>query len=72
MIGRRKPYTQIGISRVPCKRCGKPSNQQWQICANDNLWLGCCEKCDIELNRVVLKFFKFKNWRDMIKRYILP
>ncbi len=56
---RRKPYTEIGINRVPCRRCGGSSSQQWQICSLDNKWAGICDKCDIELNRIVLEFMRF-------------
>lgn len=66
---RKKPYSEIGISRILCKRCGKPSTQQWQVCANSNLYLGVCNKCDVELNKMVLKFFRFKNWEKLIKDY---
>ena len=31
MNGRRPPYTEIGIKRIPCARCGKPSVHQWQV-----------------------------------------
>lgn len=53
---RRKPYTEIGIRRVPCMRCGSPSSRQWQICSLGNQWVGVCSKCDIALNRMVLRF----------------
>jgi hypothetical protein len=53
---RREPYTQRGISRVPCERCGKPSQYQWQICATGNKWCGICLDCDIALNTLVVKF----------------
>ena len=56
--GRRKPYTELGIKRVPCLRCGKPSSRQWQICSLSSKYFGVCEKCDIELNVLVLDFFK--------------
>ncbi len=52
---RRKPYTEKGIKRIPCVRCGIPSSQQWRICALD-MWDGLCVNCDIELNRLVLNF----------------
>lgn len=67
--GRRKPYTEIGIRRVPCERCGKPSVHQWQVCANDNLYLGCCLACDIELNRMALDFFRVFGRGALMKRY---
>ena len=53
---RKKPYTEIGIKRVPCFRCGKPSSQQWQICALNNEYKGVCNDCDFELNKIVLEF----------------
>jgi len=71
MKGRKKPYTDIGIKRIPCARCGKPSRQQWQVCANDNLYLGVCDNCDVELNRVVLDFMKVPNRKTLMKRYII-
>lgn len=53
---RKKPYTEIGISRVPCQKCGKPSRFQWQICSTGNLWMGVCLDHDIELNKLVVDF----------------
>lgn len=67
--GRRKPYTQIGIGRVPCVRCGRPSTQQWQICANGNRYLGICTDCDIKLNALALRFMNVKNRRTLLRRY---
>lgn len=68
-IGRRKPYTAIGISRIPCARCGAPSTQQWSICALDNRYLGCCDYCDTALNALVLYFFGVKGRRTIMARY---
>jgi hypothetical protein len=59
-MGRRKPYTEIGIRRVPCMRCGKPSLQQWQVCSLNNKYHGLCGECDIKLNRIVLRFMRLK------------
>lgn len=68
--GRKEPYTEIGIRRLTCFRCGasKPQ-QQWQICADDNLYRPICNKCDVELNEMVLKWAGIKNWRSKLKRY---
>ena len=66
---RRKPYTEKGIKRVPCLRCGQPSTQQWQICALDNKWAGVCKSCDIALNSLVLRFFRIKHRADIIAKY---
>ena len=52
---RREPYTETGINRVPCERCGKPSSTQWQICATGNQWAGVCVECDIALNELVME-----------------
>ena len=68
---RKEPYTQIGISRVPCKRCGKSSTQQWQICSLDNLYMGVCDNCDIELNEMTLRFFKIKGVKQIMTKYKL-
>jgi len=61
---RTKPYTKRGITRVPCFRCGKPSTQQWQICALDNQYLGVCAECDIGMNEVVLSFMLGESTKD--------
>ena len=53
---RRKKYTELGISRVPCERCGEPSITQWQICATGNKWAGVCAECDVALNEMVVVF----------------
>ncbi|MDP2618627.1 MAG: hypothetical protein Q8P46_00380 [Hyphomicrobiales bacterium] len=53
---RRKPYTAIGIRRVPCARCGKPSRYQWNICADGNRPRGLCPRCDVGLNRVAMRY----------------
>lgn len=52
---RAKPYTAIGIKRVPCLRCGAPSAHQWNICALPG-YHGICIECDAALNAVVLAF----------------
>ncbi len=67
--GRVKPYTERGISRVPCSRCGKPSRYQWQVCANDRRFLGVCEECDIGLNRVALEFMGVPNSKELMLAY---
>lgn len=66
---RSKPYTAIGIRRVPCCRCMNPSRFQWQICADGNQWRGVCLDCDIALNRTVLEFMGFPDWREKAEAY---
>ncbi len=64
---RREPYTEVGISRIPCQRCGEPSSYQWKICATGNKWAGVCVECDIALNELVVKFMGLPE--DMLKAY---
>jgi len=66
---RTTPYTKIGIKRVPCIKCGKPSQQQWQICADNRVYRGVCTPCDVELNLLVLKWAGFKDWKIKINAY---
>lgn len=57
---RTKPYTERGIRRVPCLRCGQPSRYQWNICSLAGRH-GVCIECDIELNRTTLAFMRVPN-----------
>jgi len=68
-LGRKRPYTERGISRVPCARCGEASAYQWQVCANDNRWMGVCARCDVALNALVLRWFRMPDWRQKIEKY---
>ena len=68
-VGRRKPYTEIGISRVPCSRCGAPSRHQWQVCANGSRWVGVCVPCDLDLNRLALEFMKIAGAEELMAVY---
>ena len=67
--GRKKQYTKIGISRVPCSRCGNPSYTSWGACANGNYYVGMCLDCDIAINRLVLKYMRIPNYRELMKEY---
>jgi len=58
--GRRKPYTAAGIVRLKCARCGKPAHAQWSCCAL-GLHIPICRTCDVELNRMVLRWLR--HWR---------
>lgn len=54
--GRRRPYTERGIRRLPCFRCGEPARFQWSICADGNRQRPLCAGCDVELNAMVLRW----------------
>ena len=66
---RKAPYTEIGIRRKKCFRCGHQAKFQWQICADGNQYRPICEECDIALNETVLKFMGFADWKNMIAEY---
>lgn len=68
-VGRTQPYTERGISRVPCYRCGEASSQQWDVCALGNRYLGVCTGCDVLLNRKVLEFFGVPEIPHLIAQY---
>lgn len=57
---------------MPCARCGLPSRHQWSTCANGNRYLGVCARCDIALNRLALKFFRFPlaEREELMRRYV--
>lgn len=69
MVGRRQPYTDRGIRRVPCVRCGAPSAYQWNACANGGLYNGVCAECDIGLNRVALEFMQLPDREALLAAY---
>ena len=77
MSRRRKPYTAMGIRRVPCARCGKPSLYQWNICADRNRPRGLCADCDVKLNVLVMRWVfgrareaDLEAYRALVKRSV--
>jgi hypothetical protein len=67
--GRKEPYTPIGITRIPCFRCGTPSYHQWQICSDNRLYRTLCLECDIKFNALVLRWMGFPDWREKLAAY---
>ena len=67
--GRKKPYSESEISKCKCVRCGAPARFQWNACADGNVWRPLCERCDIMLNAVVLKFLGFDDWKQKLRNY---
>jgi hypothetical protein len=67
---RRKPYTEIGIRRLPCARgCGRRGATQWQICADRRLFRVLCTECDVELNEMVMRWVWGDRREDDLRRY---
>lgn len=72
MTGRRKPYTEAGIKRVPCAHCDKPSAHQWTLrpCAGKRTHrVGLCTPCDLELNRLTLDFMRLAGREQLLAKY---
>lgn len=70
MHGRRKPYTDAGIRRLPCIRCGKKAHATWQVCADGGMHRPLCESCDVALNELVLKWAGFPDWQAKMAKYM--
>ena len=68
-LGRRKPYTVIGISRKKCIRCEAPAVFQWNACANGNWWMPLCLGCDVALNDMALKFIGHPHRIELMAAY---
>lgn len=58
---RPTPYTEKGLARLKCVRCGGPATEQWLVrsCRAGVNWgyLPLCDDCDGTLNEMVLDFF---------------
>jgi len=68
-VRRKHPYTEKGIRRCKCIRCGKPATFQWQICSDGNNFRPLCVQCDIELNLNTLLFMKHPNVEELMEAY---
>jgi hypothetical protein len=68
-IKRKQPYTERGVRRLPCIRCGTPASFQWQICSDGNNFRPLCTGCDISLNRMVLDWMKHPDAVALGDRY---
>lgn len=66
---RTKPYTEIGVRRLKCFKCGCKAKYQWQICSDGNIYRPVCTPCDIELNEIVLKWAGFPDWEEKLNAY---
>ena len=53
---RKKPYTNRGITRCKCIRCGASASDSWSACAVGNKWMPVCTACDVRLNEIALRF----------------
>jgi hypothetical protein len=67
--GRSEPYTERGIGRLACVRCGHRAEYQWQCCADGNKWRPICGTCDVALNLLALEFMRDPDSDAKIERY---
>lgn len=68
-MSRKKPYTQIGMLRLKCFRCGAPAVHQWQVCSDGNVYRPLCLACDIGLNDAALRYMRHPRRRQLIAAY---
>lgn len=68
-VKRKTPYTEVGIKRLDCIRCGDKAIHQWQICADGNNFRPICDPCDIKLNTTVLKFMRHPHAKQLAADY---
>lgn len=66
---RRTPYTETGICRLVCVRCGASAVHQWNICAEGNNFRPLCIACDVALNRLVLEWSRHPDAKELGDRY---
>lgn len=68
-MSRKFPYTELGIKRLSCFRCGHGAQTQWQICSDGNTYRPLCLDCDIALNQLVLEWMGFPDTSTMMALY---
>lgn len=68
-VRRKEKYTERGIGRLQCIRCGNKAEYQWQICSDGNNYRPICGECDVKLNRAVLKFMKHPHANQLADEY---
>lgn len=66
---RREPYTEAGVRRLSCIRCGKPARFQWNVCSDGNRYRPLCLDCDVALNRMVLQWMGHPEADALADRY---
>ena len=58
---------------MKAKKCfkhkGRKAVDDWVFCS-DGKWRGVCKECDIELNKMALRFAYPTDWKPRLKAYI--
>lgn len=68
-IARTTPYTDSGVKRMSCARCGDKASAQWNVCADKGKFRPICTDCDIELNALVLDWFGHPMKDELMNAY---
>lgn len=58
------------MKRGRCVRCGKPSSETFNICADNNVDRHLCVGCDVALNALVLDFMRIPDAAVKMVHYI--
>jgi hypothetical protein len=66
---RSEPYTDTGIKRMGCVRCGQQAKFQWQICSDGNNFRPLCAECDVALNWWVLQWMNHPRAEELMSAY---
>ena len=51
-----------------CFKCGQPTSYEWRVCS-DGPWRKVCAKCDLDLNKIALKWAFPETWRKKFDAY---
>lgn len=51
-----RPTPYKDVTRARCSRCGAKAEAQWSTCAIGNRYVALCRACDVDLNRIALRF----------------
>ena len=55
--------------RGPCIKCGKPARHSWSGCCVNGADFPLCDKHDLEINSLFLKYLGISNWKEVIRKY---
>lgn len=64
-----KALSAAAIRKRRCYRCGQPGYATWCVCADANRRRIVCRRCDVALNRLVLRWMRDPRWRRKLARY---
>ncbi len=51
-----------------CFKCRQKAHAEWRICS-DGPWRHVCKDCDVELNKIALKWAYPETWKPKLEAY---